>query len=61
MFTNGQQAYNLMFSWARGEPNNAGNEDCACFVSSRNGLDDRRCYSSGYFYRVLCQIPNGTC
>lgn len=61
MFTNGQHAYNLMFSWARSEPNNSGNQDCACFDKNRNGLDDYYCNDSGRIHRVLCQIPNGFC
>ena len=61
LFTNSQSATSVIFGWARGEPNNLGNQDCAFWDKGGRGLDDHYCYKSVNVRRVLCQIPNGRC
>ena len=63
-FEDGQPSYNLMFSWAGGEPNNyRGNEDCVYFSRHNSRLNDLNCDYDPNFSApgVLCQIPNGNC
>ena len=60
LFTNGQPANNLIFSWHYGEPNNDGDEDCVCVYGNKR-LNDSGCHKTRGIQGVMCQFPNGMC
>jgi len=61
LFTNGQPANNLMFSWNNGEPNNQGDEDCSVLYFHNKRMNDGACHRKGTSQGVMCQFPNGMC